>query len=167
MMDLIFKGINIAILLGVVYFFLRKKATAYFATQRDELERDMKKAASELQKIETEYLEVSKKLSELDTQLQLMREQNEESIRRESEKLKKDSELFVQKISRDAELRMDREAEKISQEFKKELVEAALASARAELSSKLLKHDETWTVKMVSDVLAAEKAGGERANYAS
>jgi len=79
--------------------------------------------------------------------------------------VKQDAENFVLKLQKDSETRMHQDLEKTKRSFQKDLVEAALASARAELNSKLTKQDEAWTAKMVTEVLAAEK--NERANYAS
>jgi len=87
------------------------------------------------------------------------------SLKREAARTKQDTEAFVLKLQKDSELRMAQDLEKTKRSFQKDLVEAAMASARAELNSKLTKQDEAWTVKMVSEVLASEKS--EKANYAS
>jgi F0F1-type ATP synthase membrane subunit b/b' len=166
-MSLLFKGINIAILLLILFWFLKKKMETYFQQQRDELDGHMRRAAAELEKIEQDYQQVSDKMAGLDAQLSEMQKQSEESIQKDVQRLKKDADALIQKMSMEAEQRMDNELGKAKAEFTNELIDAALAGARAELNSKMSKMDESWTVKMVSDGMSAEKGSRERANYAS
>lgn len=165
-MSLVFKAINIGILLVIVFIFLRRAMTNYFKQQREDLERTMKRAAAELEKIESEYAKVHERMQNLDLQLEEMRKLAEQSIQKESERVRRESEEYVEKLSRDAHLRMDQEVEKTKRLFQRELVDAAMASARAELSAKLLKQDEAWTSKTVADCVAADKSNMER-TYAS
>jgi len=164
-MSLFYQILNVAILLGGVFWLLQRKMAAYFAAQREALSLQMNAAAAELEKIEKEYQEVSKKLENLQSHLAELKAQSELSLKREAARTKQDTEAFVLKLQKDSELRMAQDLEKTKRSFQKDLVEAAMASARAELNSKLTKQDEAWTVKMVSEVLASEKR--ERANYAS
>ena len=166
-MSLIYKGINVAILLLLVFWFLKKKMQMYFQQQRDDLDRSMKLAAAEYEKIEGEFKGMEERIKNLDSQLADMRKNNEAAIQKDIQRLRSDAEALTQKMASETEQRMDRELEKTKEIFTSDLIEAALAGARAELNSKMLKQDESWTVKMVSDGMNAEKASRERANYAS
>jgi len=164
-MSLFYQILNVVILLGAVLWVLNKKMKAFFAAQREDLSRQMKTAAAELERIEKEYQEAAKKLENLQAHLADLKTQSEVSLKKEAARVKQDTESFVLKLQKDSEMRISQDLEKTKRTFQKDLVEAAMASARAELNSKLMKQDEAWTAKMVSEVLAAEK--GERANYAS
>lgn len=160
---MIFTIINFLILAGLVYFFSRKKINAYFAGQRQALERQIQSAAEELQEVEAEYEKISKKMDSLDDTIAGIRRDAENEIEHETRKIRESTDEFVSKMKQDLESRIEQETQKAKRQIEQELLSKALEQAEVELRSKMRSENESWTQQMMS----TESDSSGKENYAS
>lgn len=155
--------INLIVFVALIYFFSRKKMRSFFAGQREDLEKSMKTAAQNLEKIEAEYLEIKSKVDDLDRIVGEIRDNTTYDIDKESRKIRAEADAFIEKLKKDAEMRMDQSYEKAKKQIESELLEIALAKAEQRLESRLENEDQAWTSQMLQS--EAQNVGTK--NYAS
>src|SRR6056297_473145 len=100
------KALNLILLLGLIFFFTRKKLSQFFKSQKTELEQTMAEAAEDLKQIEADHAEIKSKVEDLDGIISKLREEAVYDLDREKRKVKEETEAFAEKLRRDSELRM-------------------------------------------------------------
>lgn len=158
----IYQLINFLLLVAIVGFFAKKLLDKYFKQQREDLQSQMQSAAADYEKIQQEYELMKDKLQRLEQDLLTAKKDSESSIKTEAEKLKRETDQFISKLSSDLELKLAQETERTKDDFSNRLISEAFALARESLSARLMKEDEAWTSQLVQSELPQGKK-----NYAS
>ena len=158
------KALNLILLLGLIFFFTRKKLSQFFKSQKTELEQTMAEAAEDLKQIEADHAEIKSKVEDLDGIISKLREEAVYDLDREKRKVKEETEAFAEKLRRDSELRMKQSFEKAIRQVERELLEIAMARSEQKLESKMKDEDPAWTAEMIQGE-SGENAG--TSNYAS
>jgi len=139
---------------AVIILVRRKKIHGFFKSQREQLEHSMKFAAEGLEKIEAEYKEIKSKVDQLEQNIIEVKNAAEEDLERELQKIKKDTEQFVEKIQTDFELRMSQASHKAKKLIETELVEIGMAKAKLKLESLMKTQNKEWTNQMLQSELS-------------
>lgn len=162
MSGFIFQIINVALLFGVLFFFLKRMLDQHFKKERDDLQLKMQEASAELEKARLEYQAMKDKFDRLEQDLALARKEAENSLINESKKIQDDTEQFAKKLSQDFQQKLIHEEELARTQLKDKILDEAFQMAKANLASRMQKDDAAWT----SAVIQKQTASGKK-NYAS
>ncbi|PIR22109.1 MAG: hypothetical protein COV44_10065 [Deltaproteobacteria bacterium CG11_big_fil_rev_8_21_14_0_20_45_16] len=161
-MELLLKGINLFVLMAVIYFLSRKKLHTYFQTQREKIESNMKSAEADLAKVKDEYDSIREKVNQLNSHIGTLREDAGRDLDREAKKIKRETEIFIEKLRRDSELKVNQSYNQAKRDIESELLEIAMAKAKMKIEDRMDKKGDQW----IAQVLQAETVEGTK-NYAS
>lgn len=162
MSGFIFQIINVALLFGVLFFFLKRMLDQHFKKEREELQLKMQEASAELEKARLEYEAMKDKFDRLEQDLALARKEAENSLINESKRIQDDTEQFAKKLSQDFQQKLIHEEELAKIQLKDKILDEAFQMAKANLASRMQKDDAAWT----SAVIQKQSASGKK-NYAS
>lgn len=162
MSGFIFQIINVALLFGVLFFFLKRMLDQHFKKERDDLQLKMQEASEELEKARLEYQAMKDKFDRLEQDLALARKEAENSLINESKRIQDDTEQFAKKLSQDFQQKLMHEEELARTQLKDKILDEAFQMAKANLASRMQKDDAAWT----SAVIQKQPASGKK-NYAS
>jgi len=158
----IFQIINVALLFGVLFFFLKRMLDQHFKKEREDLQLKMQEASEELEKARLEYQAMKDKFDRLEQDLALARKEAENSLINESKRIQDDTEQFAKKLSQDFQQKLMHEEELARTQLKDKILDEAFQMAKANLASRMQKDDAAWT----SAVIQKQTASGKK-NYAS
>ncbi len=137
-----YQAINFFCLVGLLYYFLRKPAKAYFAKRHDDLTSAIREAKRLKEEAEAKHQEYVLKIRNLETEstriLNQIRAEGEASKIRMIEEAKRISESIETEAKRAA----NNEVEKARAELYDEVLEQALAGARALLTKSVAEKDQ-------------------------
>ena len=162
MSGFIFQIINVALLFGVLFFFLKRMLDQHFKKEREDLQLKMQEASEELEKARLEYQAMKDKFDRLEQDLALARKEAENSLINESKRIQDDTEQFAKKLSQDFQQKLMHEEELARTQLKDKILDEAFQMAKANLASRMQKDDAAWT----SAVIQKQTASGKK-NYAS
>lgn len=162
MSGFIFQIINVALLFGVLFFFLKRMLDQHFKKEREDLQLKMQEASAELEKARLEYQAMKDKFDRLEQDLALARKEAENSLINESKRIQDDTEQFAKKLSQDFQQKLMHEEELARTQLKDKILDEAFQMAKANLASRMQKDDAAWT----SAVIQKQTASGKK-NYAS
>lgn len=165
MEEILLQLFNLLLLLGILFFFSRKKLANYFFAQKEDLQRSMKSAAEGFEKIQSEYEEIKDRVENLGAQLQEIRDEAGYSLERERRRIKSETEAYIDKLQKDTDQKMDQAFENSRRQIERELLEIAMAAARTRLESKMTKAGVEWANDMIHSAEEQQKAKAK--NYAS
>lgn len=162
MSGFIFQIINVVVLFGALFFFLKRMLDQHFKKEREDLQLRMQEASAELEKARLEYQAMKDKLDRLEQDLALAQKEAENSLMNESKRIQDDTEQFTQKLSEDLRQKLSHEEELAKTQLKEKILDEAFQMARANLASRMQKDDASWT----SAVIQKQASSGKK-NYAS
>lgn len=155
--------INILILFSVLAWVLKKKLGAYFTSERERLEGEVKSAGETHARVLAEYESMKTAMNSLESRLAEMRSTSLKEIELESKRIELDTARTIEKITQDTEARMRTETERMKRSLERELFDAALSSAKSSLKQEMKKADADWVGQMIQQ--EASRSG--KKNYAS
>lgn len=136
--DLLYRVLNVAILLGVLVYFARKPIQGFFSDRRNQI-RDSLGAATELvRRAETRYSKWQRRLADLEDELGSIRETARERAEREREQIIADARAAAERIVHDARSAVDQEVRRAKAQLRDEASELAV-----ELAAEILREQVT------------------------
>ncbi len=131
--DLIYQAINLLILLGVIFYFARKPVTDYFASRRSDIKLDLDRAGELLAAAEARNAEIQRKLADLESQIEEIRELSRRRADEESERILAEARKQAERVRADARAAAEQELLRARRELRTEAADLA-----AELADRLL-----------------------------
>jgi len=122
----------------------------------------MKSAEADLAKVREEYDMIRKKVDQFSSHIGTLREDASQDLDREARKVKRATEIFIEKLRRDTDLKMNQSYDQAKRDIEGELLEIAMAKAKMKIEDRMDKKGDQW----ITQVLQAEAAEGTK-NYAS
>jgi F-type H+-transporting ATPase subunit b len=141
MKEVIFQGINLLILLGVLFYFGRRPIAEHFATRREGIQDELKQAAELLDKAEQRNSELQRRLIDLSSEVEEIRETSNRRAEAEAERILSDARSVADRIRRDAQAAVAQELRRAQSELQKEAAELALELAGQKLSEQIQPSD--------------------------
>jgi F-type H+-transporting ATPase subunit b len=126
---LFWQAVNLAIVLGVLFYFGRKPVSEFFTTRRAQISSDLESAATLLKEAETRNSEIQRRLIELESQLEDIRETTRRRAEEESERILAEANKTAARIQSDATAAVDQELMRAQRELRKEAAGPALELA--------------------------------------
>lgn len=125
--DLIYQGINLLIVLSIIVYFARKPVLEYFATRRSDIKRDLDTAGELLSAAEARNSEIQRRLADLESQIEEIRETSRRRADEESERILAEARRQADRVRTDAQAAAEQELLKARRALR---VEAADLAAR-------------------------------------
>jgi F-type H+-transporting ATPase subunit b len=131
--ELLFQTINLLIVLAVLVYFGRKPVRAYFATRRSGIQRELDSAAELLAAAEVRNSEIQRRLVDLQSELEEIRETARRRADDESERILAEARKQAERVRSDARAAVEQEIARARRQLRSEAVELA-----AQLAHQLL-----------------------------
>ena len=134
--ELLWQAGNLALLLGVIFYFARKPIQKFFADRRDAIRGELDEAAQLLEQAESRYAEWQRKLIALDDELETIRATSRQRAEEERESILADARDGAERIQRDASAAVEQELRRAQAQLRREASDLAV-----ELAEKILKEE--------------------------
>ena len=131
---LLFGIINFASLVGLFVYIYNRSGKKYFADRRSDIETAMREAEGLMKRAEAKYQEYEQRLARLDDEVKELLADGKKEGEADKENILKQTDEFVEKISKQAKLISEQEVNLAKKALREETAELAV-----ELATKILK----------------------------
>jgi len=139
--ETLWQGVNLLIVLGLLFYFARKPVAQFFADRRTRIETDLGSAAELLEQAEARNASIGRRLVDLDAEREEIREETRRRAEEESERILAEARLAAERIRGDAGLAIEQELRRARRELRKEAADLALELAGGLLREKVTDTD--------------------------
>jgi len=143
---LVWHGVNLLLLLGVIGYFARAPLRTFFAERRRKIEAGIEGARAELAAAERRLAECRDRMGSLDRELEEIRRSVRAQAESERERLLAEARAAAERIERDASAAIDQEARRARERLRGEAAELAVRLAGDLLRGQLTETDRTRLV---------------------
>lgn len=137
----IYQGINLLLLLAVLVYFGRRPIREYFAVRRDGIQSDLGQAADLLSEAEQRNAELQRRLVDLSSEIEGIREQANRRAEDEAERILADARATADRIRRDAHASVEQELRRAKASLREEAADLALEIAARKLAEQVSSSD--------------------------
>jgi len=127
--ELIFQAINLALILGIIVYFARKPAIAFFTDRRQQISGDLDSAAELLSEAEARNSELQRRLIDLQSEIEEIRETARRRAEEESERILAEANKSAERIQTDAAAAIAQELQRAQSALRAEAAGLALELA--------------------------------------
>lgn len=149
--DFIYRTINFAALVGIVFYFVAKPFKKSMADRKQKIEADLKEARTARAEAEAKFKEVTLKLQKASEEIEKVRLSIHDEGEAEKNKIIANARQAADKIRSEAEKMAAREIEKARAELRKEASRLAIALAEELIRKNITAEDQE---RLVSEYLA-------------
>ncbi|MCR9094495.1 MAG: F0F1 ATP synthase subunit B [bacterium] len=139
--EAVFQGVNLLILLGLIAYFGRGPISAFFKSRREGIQTDLSEAAALLSAAEQRNAELQRRLVDLSSEVEEIREAASRRAEEESERILADARAAADRIRSDARAAVDQELRRAQTELREEAAELALEIAAKKLTDTVSEGD--------------------------
>lgn len=133
-MEAVYQGINLLIVLGLIVYFGRGPITEYFKTRREGIQTDLSEAAELLTAAEQRNAELQRRLVDLTSEVEEIREGASRRAEQEAERILAEARATADRIRSDAQAAVDQELRRAQAELREEAADLALEIAAKKLT---------------------------------
>lgn len=159
---LLFQTLNLGLLLAVLIYFGRKPISDYFKTRRTTIHDELSESADLLAKAEQRNSELQRRLIDLNSELEEIRELAGRRAEEEAERILADARATAERIRRDAQAAVAQELRRARTELREEAADLALEIAARKLGDQVVDGDRERL--MDEFITRVEPASGTGAN---
>lgn len=127
--DLVPPALNLALLLGVLYFLARKPIQTWFRERRDRIQGEVESAAELQRRAEERYARWQRRLADVEQELEQVRATSRERAVAEGERILADAQASAERIRKDARVAVEQELRRARKQLREEASDLALALA--------------------------------------
>ena len=160
--ETIYQGLNLALLLGVLFYFGRKPISEFFSSRRSEIHSELNEAADLLATAEQRNSELQRRLVDLDSEIEEIREEAGRRAEEEAERILADAHATAERIRRDAKAGVAQELRRAQSALRDEAADLALEMVARKLSEQVGDADRERLVDEF--ILRVEANSGEGAD---
>lgn len=160
-LDLIWRIVNLVLLLAVLYLVARKPIQGFFRDRRDGIHGEVEAAAKLRKEAEERYARWQRQLVDLDAELDGIRASADERARAERERILADAEAAAERIRNDARTAVDQELRRARRELREEAAELAIQLAGEMLRSQVTDDDRDRLVDEFISKVDQPRQGSE------
>jgi len=136
--DLLYRVVNLVILIAVLVYFARKPIQGFFSDRRNQIRDSLDSARELCRRAESRYSKWQRKVADLEDELASIRETVRERAEREREEILADARAAAERIKSDARSAVDQELRRAKAQLHDEASELAI-----ELAAELLQEQVT------------------------
>lgn len=141
------KSLDFAVLAGLIYWLVGKKAKDFFAGRRENIGKALAEAASAREEAERKFREYESKLDKANAEIVELTKMIEEQGLAEKQKIIREANAIAEKIKEDAKLRMEQEFKKAKHQLRLEAVRYSTQMAETLLRKNITVEDHEAMVK--------------------
>ncbi len=138
---LIKTGLNLVLLLGVLFYFARKPVGEYFASRRSGIEQNLTGAATELSAAEATFAKWQRRLIDLDAELEQIRTTSRQRAESERERIIADAQAAAQRVRDNATAAITQELRRAREQLREEATQLAIDMAAQRLEREVTAAD--------------------------
>jgi F-type H+-transporting ATPase subunit b len=153
---------NLALLLGVLFYFGRAPIREFFATRRSGIQTELSQAAELLAEAEQRNSELQRRLVDLNIEIDGIKSTAGQRAQDEAEHILADARATAERIRNDARAAMDQELRRAQTELREEAADLALELAAKKLKDEVSEGDRDRLVDEF--ILRVEPSASEGAN---
>ncbi len=146
--DLIMKFVNFAILVGMLFYFLRKPVTQGLADRRANIKRELEEALKAKEAAEAKYKEYKNKVANLEAEVRRIQEDFQVEGERQKDRILAEAEKAAESIRAHAEAAGANEVKRASDELRAEVGRLAVELAEQMLVKAYTAKDQEHAVKL-------------------
>lgn len=140
-MTTVWQAVNLAILIGVIIWAGRGPVMSFFGERRGQIQNDLDEAARLLSEAETRNSELQRRIVDLGSEIEEIRETTRSRAEEESERILAEARKAAERIHADATAAVDQELRRAQIELKQEAANLALTAAADILREKIVEGD--------------------------
>jgi F-type H+-transporting ATPase subunit b len=159
LMQTLYQGANLALLLGTLFYFGRKPITEFFSTRRSGIQSELTEAADLLAEAEKRNAELQRRLVDLGSEVEGIQEEAGRRAEEEAERILADARATAERIRRDAQAAVAQELRRAQVELREEAADLALEIAARKLNEQVGEADRERLVDEF--ILRVEPPAGE------
>ncbi len=133
----IYQGLNLALLLGVLIYVGRKPITKFFSNRRNGIQSELSQAAELLGQAERRNSELQRRLVDLGSEVEGIREEAGRRAEEEAERILADARATADRIRRDAQAAVAQELRRAQSTLREEAADLALEIAARKLQEQV------------------------------
>ncbi|MCP4904061.1 MAG: F0F1 ATP synthase subunit B [bacterium] len=133
-METLWQAVNLALILGVIIYFARGPIGEYFATRRNGIQTELSDADELLRQAERRNAELQRRLLDLSSETENIREGAGRRAEEEAERILADARAAAERIRRDAKASVDQELRRAQSQLRDEAADLALEIAARRLT---------------------------------
>jgi len=153
----IWQGINLLILIGVIVYAARGPVMAFFGDRRSKIQNDLEEAARLLSEAETRNSELQRRLVDLGSEIEEIRETTRARAEEESERILAEARKAAERIRADATAAVDQELRRAQNELRDEAASLALSAAADILREQIAESDRD---RLLDEFITRVEPGG-------
>ena len=146
-MDLVWRIVNVVILLAVVISLARKPIRGFFAARRDDIAGQVEEAARLRKEAEETHAKWQRQLAELDAELEVIRAASQDRADAERERILADAAAAAERVRNDARTAVDQELRRAREELREEAANLAIELAAEMLRAQVTDADRDRLVE--------------------
>ena len=146
--DLIMKFVNFAILVGILFYFLRTPVTPGLADRRANIKRELEEALKAKEAAEAKYREYKAKVANLEAEVRRIQEDFQVEGERQKDRILAEAEKAAESIRAHAEAAGANEVKRASDELRAEVGRLAVELAEQMLVKAYTAKDQEHAVKL-------------------
>ena len=135
--DMMFQALNLALLLAVLIYYGRKPIAEFFGTRRDGIASELSEAADLLSQAEQRNAELQRRLVDLDSEVEGIREEAGRRAEEEAERILDDARASAERIRRDAQAAVAQELRRAQSKLRDEAADLAMEMAAQKLGEQV------------------------------
>lgn len=135
--QVIYQTLNLALLLGVIVYFGRKPISEFFSTRRSGIQSELSEAAELLARAERRNSELQRRLVDLGSEIEGIREEAARRAEEEAERILADARGTADRIRRDATAAVAQELRRAQTSLREEAADLALELAAQKLAEQV------------------------------
>jgi len=135
--EMVFQALNLAILLGVLFYFGRKPIREFFASRRSGIQTELGQAAALLTAAEQRNAELQRRLVDLSTEVDEIQSLATQRAEDEAEHIVADARASAERIRRDAAAAVGQELRRAQSQLREEAADLALELAATKLKDQV------------------------------
>jgi F-type H+-transporting ATPase subunit b len=160
---LLYPIINFVLLIAVLVYFARKPVLQFFSDRRSEIQTDLKKSSDLLSEAEAKFATWQRKLADLDSELEGIRETSRQRAENERANIIADARASAERIRNDATAAIEQELRRSRAVLREEAADLALALATNLLRDQVNEADRERLVgEFIECIEAAPDEAGTR-----
>lgn len=135
--EVLFQAFNLALLLGVLFYYGRKPITEFFSTRRSTIQSELSEAAALLAKAERRNSELQRRLVDLGSDIEGIRDEAARRAEEEADRILADARETADRIRRDAQAAVAQELRRARVALREEAADLALELAAHQLEQQV------------------------------
>lgn len=134
-MEAVWQGVNLVLILGAIIYFGRGPITTFFSSRRAEIKSELSEAANLLSEAEQRNAELQRRLVDLNSEVEGIREAANQRADDEAERILADARATAERIRNDAKAAVAQELSRAQSKLREEAANLALEIAAQKLEA--------------------------------